>query len=119
MPNYPSLATNVPACLGSDPAVAELYAGLLGALAAVGAVTAEPKKTCVHLVNRTGFAGVHPRRGHLNLEIKSSSPIDSPRVAKCEQVSAHRFHNTVPLRAAAEVDAELLGWLRDAYQLST
>lgn len=102
----------------SDPIVPELYDALLRALQEFGAVTAEPKKTSIHLVNRTGFAGVHPRKGYLNLEFKSAAPVEAARIQKSEQISRNRFHNTVRVTNPADIDPELLGWLHNAYELS-
>lgn len=76
-----------------------------------------PKKTSIHLTRSVGFAGVHPRKSYLYLNIRTAYPIDSPRIAKSEQVSKNRFHNELKLTSPDEIDAELLGWLKDAYAL--
>ena len=49
---------------------------------------------------------------------KSDRPIDSPRIVKSEQTSARRFHHEVKLAQARDLDAELRGWLKAAYELS-
>jgi hypothetical protein len=103
----------------SDEGVSQLYVSLLQALSSFGPVTADPKKTSIHLLNRTAFAGIHPRKNYLNLEFKSVAPIAGPRIQKSEQTSKHRFHNTVRLTDRAELDSELLAWLRAAYDLSS
>jgi len=53
----------------------------------------------------------------LILNIVSATPITSPRVVKEEQVSKSRFHNEFKIEKEADIDAELIGWLRDAYEL--
>jgi hypothetical protein len=106
---------------GKDAVVAETYARLLAALRTLGAVEEEAKKTSVHLTAGPGtsaFAGVHPRRAALLLNIRSAAPIESPRVRKVEQVSKNRFHNELLLESPSDVDAELVGWLRAAYGLA-
>ena len=50
--------------------------------------------------------------------IAAYSWIESPRLAKTEQVSRNRFHHVVKLKLPEAVDAELLRWLNDAYKLS-
>jgi hypothetical protein len=102
---------------GKAPTVSATYAALLAALAAIGPYREEPKQTSIHLAKTTGFAGVHPRKGWLILNLRTAQPITSPRVVKREQVSAHRWHNEVKLTTPDEVDAELVGWLQDAYDL--
>jgi len=102
---------------GGDPAVLATYDRLLVALAELGSFTEEPKKTSIHLVRTSGFAGVHPRKRSLMLNLRIDHPLTSPRVARVEQVSKNRYHNEVKLEQPEDVDAELIGWLRDAYAL--
>ena len=101
----------------ASPVSRELYKQLLTALRSIGPFEKEIKKTSIHLVRGTAFAGVHPRKQSLLITIKASKPIRSARVAKAEQVSKNRWHLDVKLSAAGEIDAELLGWLREAYDL--
>ena len=101
-----------------SPVVRAIYDRLMAETRSFGAVTEEPKKTSIHLVNKTAFAGVATRKTALLLNIKSAAPIDSPRFPKTEKVSSNRYHQEVKLTDPAEVDAELLGWLRQAYELS-
>ena len=101
----------------AGPAARQLYDELLAALRPLGPFREEFKKTSIHLVRRSAFAGVHPRKQHLILTIKAEKPIRSARVAKAEQVSKSRWRLDVKLAAGAEIDAELLGWLRRAYEI--
>lgn len=94
-----------------------LYDELLKAVAVLGPVEEEWKKTCVHLVRKSAFAGVHPRKHALILTIKSASPIESARIIKSDQTSKSRWHLDVRLEHPEDIDSELLGWLRAAYQL--
>ena len=75
------------------------------------------KKTSIHLVRSSAFVGVHPRKAHLLLTIKAAAPIQSGRIVKTEQFSANRWHLDVKLAIAGDLDAELLGWLREAYEI--
>jgi hypothetical protein len=102
---------------GKAPVVGEIYARLLRGLGELGPFREEPKQTSVHLARTAGFAGVHPRKGALLLHLRTARPLDSPRVVRRQQVSKGRWHNEVPLASVDDVDAELLGWLREAYRL--
>jgi len=104
--------------VGKNPDVRATYDRLLVALRAFGPVNEEPKKTSIHLANKSGFAGVHTRKNFIILNIRSDRAIESPRIVKSEQVSKNRFHQEVKLQSVQEVDAELLGWLKSAYELS-
>ena len=103
---------------GKDAAVRQIYDRLLKATEKFGRVTEEPKKTSIHLTNKTAFAGIATRKSAMVLTIKSDRKLSSPRIHKSEQASAHRFHHEVKLTSPAEVDSELVRWLKDAYALS-
>jgi len=59
------------------------------------------------------------RKNALILNIKSATPIKDKRITKSEQLSASRFHQEVKLTSADEVDSTLVGWLKDAYAISS
>jgi hypothetical protein len=101
-----------------DPAAHKIYDAILASVAGFGGVKAEEKKTSVHLVAKTAFAGVHPRKGAVVLNIRSDAPIESSRIRKLERVSAKRFHNEMLIDTPAGVDREVTGWLKRAYALS-
>ena len=102
---------------GKD-SVRRIYGRLLKEARRFGPVIEEPKKTSIHLVNRTAFAGVATRQHALILTIKSDRNLSSPRIHKSEQTSAKRFHHQIRVNSPAEVDSELVKWLKDAYALS-
>ena len=103
---------------GKDPAVRKIYDQLLKLSRKFGSLTEEPKKTSIHLVNRTAFAGVATRKSAIVLTIKSVRRLSSPRIHKSEQTSANRFHHEVKLTSPGEVDSEILRWLKNAYAMS-
>jgi len=102
----------------SAPEVLATYRRLLEAARALGPVIEEPKKTSIHLVSRTAFAGVATRRSSLILTLKSAKDIRNPRVAKGEQTSAHRWHVDIRLERPSDVDRQLTTWLNAAYELA-
>jgi len=102
----------------SDPRVLQMYKRLLEAARALGPVTEEPKKTSIHLVARTAFAGIATRRSSLILTLKSAKDIRSPRIERREQASAHRWHVEVRLAKPSDVDRQLATWLSAAYALA-
>ena len=103
---------------GKSPAVRQTYDRLLKTARQFGLTVEEPKKTSIHLVRTTAFAGVATRKDYLILTLKSDHALASPRVFKSEQASARRFHHEVKLASPADIDAELIGWLKEAYALS-
>jgi hypothetical protein len=103
---------------GKDPLVHATYSRVLEALQEIGPFTKDPKKTSIHLVKNIGFAGIHPRKSYLYLNLRMAQPIQSERVTKTEQVSKHRYHNEFKLTSPDDVDGELIGWLTQAYALN-
>ena len=101
-----------------DPIVRSIYDRILIESRKFGSMIEEPKKTSIHLVNKSAFAGVMTRKNALILNIKSTAPIKHKRISKTEQVSAGRFHQELKLASPDEVDPLLVGWLKEAYLLS-
>jgi uncharacterized protein DUF5655 len=101
----------------ADPALQRVYASLLKAVQSLGPVVEERGERSVLLRSRGGFLGVHPKRDRLDLQIVTDHAIRAARVTKVDPVSARRFHVHVRLVTEKEVDAQLLGWLREAYDL--
>ena len=101
-----------------DPSVFATYRRVVDVARTFGPVAEETKKTSIHLVRHTAFAGIATRRSSLVLTLKSASDIRSPRVEKREQTSANRWHVEIRLTAPAQVDRQLMAWLRAAYELA-
>ena len=101
----------------ADPALQRTYTYLLKAAQSLGPVTEERGARSVLLRSRGGFLGVHPKRDCLDLQIVTDHVIRAARVTKVDPVSARRFHVHVRIASEKEVDAQLLGWLREAYDL--
>src|SRR3954447_15483407 len=60
------------------------------------AAAAELKQSCIHLVAQVGgtaFAGVHPRKQAVLLNLRLSTPLEGPRIRRVEQASRNRYHN--------------------------
>ena len=103
---------------GREPQVLHAYAAILAAARRLGPCKEDPKKSTIHLVRETAFAGVSTRKAALILTLKSSCDIDDPRIVKREQTSARRWHLDMRLDSPAQVDARLIELLAHAYALS-
>ena len=103
---------------GKDPSVLAIYQRLLAETRKFGPVVEQPKKTSIHLVNKSAFAGVVTRKAAILLNIKSAAPIRDARIVHAEQVSSNRFHQEVKLTSPEDIDPVLLGWLKSAYEMS-
>ena len=100
------------------PDVRATYDALIRAARVLGKVREEPKKTSIHLVRKSAFAGIATRKDSLILTLKASAALPSPRVERSQQTSPNRWHHEVRLRTPSEVDRELRAWLERAYELA-
>lgn len=101
-----------------QPQVRATYERLLEVAARFGSVREEPKKTSIHLMNRTAFAGVAVRKDALILTVKAASDLSHARIIKHEQTSANRWHLDFRLGGPGQVDSQIESWLRDAFVLA-
>lgn len=102
----------------SEESAVAAYERLLAALAAIGPHREEAKKTSIHLVSGSSFAGVHPQKSKFRLNIRLDEQLEGPRIRKTERVSANRFHNEIDITQSGDIDVELIGWLSRAYDLA-
>ena len=79
----------------------------------------DPKQTCVHVTagkEGVAYAGLHPRKNALLLNIRLHEPLKSKRLRKVEQISKNRFDCEVIVSSESDVDVEIVGWLQEAYR---
>lgn len=86
--------------VGKTAVVREIYDELLTHLGEIGPVHVEPKQTSIHLNNVSACAGIAARKTVLLLNIKSD------------------HHQEIKLEKVADIDHELIAWLRAGYKLS-
>ena len=102
----------------SEPQVRTVVRELIERASQLPGVVVDPKGTCLHLNHRTAFAGLHPRRDALLLNLRSRAPIESPRIRKVERVSANRCHNELLVDSVEAIDGELMAWISAAHALA-
>ncbi len=100
------------------PEVKTTYSAILKAAQKLGPVQEDPKKTSIHLVRNKAFAGVATRKTALILTLKADADVKSKRIMRREQVSRNRWHVEIKLEKPGQVDRELKGWLKRAYELA-
>jgi len=114
---YSQDMSKLPSILKS-PASQATYARVVAEARKLGPFEVEEKKTSLHLTHGRAFAGVHPRATGIILNLVLDAPLKSARVHKSEQVSANRHHVEFKLEDPADVDAQLVGWMKKAYSLT-
>jgi hypothetical protein len=94
------------------------YNEVLAAARKLGPVREEPKKTSIHLVRQSAFAGVSTRKTALILTLRSAMDLSSKRIVKRQRVSANRWHLEVRLETPEQVDSQIAAWIGSAYALA-
>lgn len=104
----------------ADFTVRGIYEHLITAMRPFGDVEERPAHDSMKLANGSGvlFAGAHPEAEGLLVSIRAAVAIPSGRMRKIQQVEPDLFDNELLLCVPNEIDAELVGWLRDAYDLA-
>ena len=101
-----------------EPVVKDIYQAIIRTAKKFGPVKEDPKKTSIHLVRKTAFAGIATRKSGLVLTVKSDSNVLNKRIARREQASANRWHLEIKLDAPEQVDQEIAAWLEKSYQIA-
>jgi hypothetical protein len=101
-----------------DPVSSAVYDSLIEEISPLDGWELQEKASSFHVVRRSAFLGIHPRRGGILVNIVLATKLDSARVHRAERVSANRWHNEVILRDLSDVDAELLAWIREGHTLA-
>lgn len=97
--------------------VYEIYSKLLDLLKEIGRYEIEYKKTSIHLLNKSAFGGVHPKKNWLDFNLVTKHPIEHEKMTKVEQVSKNRFHHNFRFQSVDELDQAFLALLKESYQL--
>lgn len=101
---------------GAAPELRELFDRFVAAVG--GPVVVNATKSRISLQARMRFAGIdRPRKRHLVANFVLTRPIDSERLARVDYVPPYYYVHRLRLSGPADVDAELEGWLHEAYQV--
>ena len=100
---------------GKKAALRPLYDTLIAAVAAFGDVEIAPKRTYVSLRRKKQFALVQPGPGRIDVGINLKGVDPNGRLEKSGSFNAMCTHR-VRVNGPDDVNDELLGWLRQAYE---
>jgi hypothetical protein len=100
---------------GASPDVKNTVAALQDALASIGPHAIVPVKTMILLRASANFGGIVVRRHWLFLEFMLARSLSDARIHKSERFG-RRYSHHVRLASPADVDDQIVGWLRESYR---
>ena len=99
------------------PRIREIFDAFLAGAESIGAVRILAEKSRIAFQARMSFAQLSPRRGWVDGHLVLARRREHPRFRKVESFSPRNHVHHFRLSSPAEVDDELLGFLREAYDV--
>jgi Domain of unknown function (DUF5655) len=100
---------------GKAPEIRRLFDAFVRAVEACGPVTVLPEKTRIAFQVRMSFAQVTPRARWIDGHVVLARRLEHERFRRIETISPRNHVHHFRLTVAADVDAEVAAWLREAY----
>ncbi|VXB77372.1 conserved hypothetical protein [Arthrobacter sp. 9AX] len=104
--------------IDGDPVSSAIYGALMDRINALDGCEVQENASSFHVAHGRAFLGIHPRRGGILVNIVLARQLETERIHKVERVSAGRWHNEIMLKDPAGIDAELLAWIQEGYDLT-
>jgi len=102
----------------NKPLAKELFVDLKAKIKkTIGPVKVESLPCCIHYVSSYTFGAVWCLKNGLRMDFRLSRSKKSKRFWKTLRMSPNRYLYYVEVGDKKEIDAELLGWLKEAYSL--
>ena len=93
----------------------KLFDALLTKLENFGPVRVDAVKTSINLIARHHFGGVKVLKDSLRLSFVVHRQLTSQRIIGTEWLGGDKYGYSVKLTGEADIDDELIGWLKEAY----
>jgi hypothetical protein len=100
----------------ASPDVKQTFIALQDALAEIGPHGLVPVKTMILLRATANFGNIVVRRQCLHLEFVLGRSLDHGRIDKRQPLGPRRWTHHMSLTSPADVDAQVVRWLRESYQ---
>jgi hypothetical protein len=96
------------------PRARELFDAFRATVEGLGPVTLVLNKTGVGFMTRVRFTGVQPRRDYLRVGIWLKRRVEAARFVRVDWYGHQDFVHFLEIRREADIDEELITWLREA-----
>ena len=101
---------------GRDPRLKELFDHLCRELRKFGPLRIDAVGSGINLIAKHHMGGVRVLKDRLHVGFLVNHPIENPRIARSQQVGPSAFTHAVTFADKSGLDAEVLSWLKEAYQ---
>ena len=102
---------------GKSLEIRAMYDRFASLVQSLGAVTILPEKTRIAFHVRMSFAQVTPRKSWLDGHVVLARRLENPRFTRIETFSPRNHLHAFRIHTASEIDDEVVGWLREAYEV--
>jgi hypothetical protein len=99
------------------PETRAIFDEVMRAVRACGRVQVAPTKTGINLLSRTSLGSVSLHRGYVDLGLVLTREVKSPRILWTLRLSPRSVGHRVRVASPNEVDRELRGWIKEAYDV--
>jgi hypothetical protein len=100
------------------PKAQAVYDQLIRKLEEFGPLRMDAVKTSVNLIAKRHLGGVRALKDGVRIGFVLERKVTGPRVLRSEWVGGSKYAHSVKLTSPAELDAQLLAWLKEAYDLA-
>jgi hypothetical protein len=96
----------------------ELFDGVLGKInSEVGETKTISIPCCIHLFGKYDFIALLPKKDRLEIRFALNRKLDTPRLKTSVPLSKKIFKNVIDIYSKKEIDKEVIGWLKESYNL--
>lgn len=99
------------------PEIFNLYKTLVSRVQELGSMEVHVATWNITLRSQSTFMSIFPEKKDLALAIIRDEPLDDFPVYQSYQSSKKRWSNHIKIEKEEEIDTQLLGWIKDAYDL--
>jgi hypothetical protein len=101
------------------PEARAIYAELIKRLETFGPLRVDAVKTSINLIARRHLGGARVLKDGLRVGFVLERKLTAPRILRAEWIGGSKYAHSVKLTSPQEIDAQLLAWLKDAYDLAS
>ena len=102
---------------GKSSEVTSLYEQFVALVKRCGPVTVVPAKTRIGFQVRMIFAALNVRQRSLDCHVVLARRLENPRFMRIQSLSPRNHVHYFSIKSPEDLDGEVLGWLREAYEV--